>query len=77
MSDQFERVVQLFGTVDAYGVTHIATDDGNLEDRNLAFLEREMATHPTTDDERELITLLKAMSVDDRYEAWEAANPDG
>lgn len=54
--------------VDEFGVTHIITGDGNLDDGNIAFVEGEMVKHGATDDERELITLLKSMTEDDRYE---------
>lgn len=75
MSD-YDRAAELMRSVDEFGVTHIVTGDGNLDDDNLAFVEREMekCNPPATDDERELIRLLKGMPVEDREELWDRFN---
>ena len=69
-----KRAADLFGVVDPFGVTHIITDDGNVEDRHIAFVEKEMQTcdPPPTEAEQELISLLKAMPVEVRKRDWGA-----
>jgi hypothetical protein len=73
MSKLIERATELMQSVDEFGVTHIITGDGNLEDSHIAFVEKEMrtCTPPPTADERELIALLKAMTIDAREDMWE------
>lgn len=76
MSKLLERAIELMQSVDEFGVTHIITGDGNLEDGNIAFVEKGMKTRGATDDERELIALLKSMTIDARYKVWDSIYPD-
>lgn len=65
------RTKELMLSVDEFGVTHIITGDGNLDDDHIRFVETAMEKEGATADERELIELLKTMTEDDRYEMWE------
>jgi len=66
------RAVELMEVVDDFGVMHIVVGDGNVEDGNLAFVEKQMETEGATAEERELIDLLKAMTVETRENVWTA-----
>lgn len=69
-----ERAGELMRSVNEFGVTHIITGDGNMDDSHIAFVEKEMNTcsPPPTEDERELITLLKMMTIDAREGLWDS-----
>lgn len=66
------RAATLINRVDDCGVTHIISSDGNVDDESIAFVECEMAGVGTL-DEKELIALLKQMTLEDRGEAYEMA----
>lgn len=72
MSQREARIIHaatLLNRVDDCGITHIISSDGNMETEHIEFVEREMAGGGTL-DEKELIALLKSMSLDDREEAY-------
>lgn len=74
MSKLMERAEELMRSVDEFGVTHIITGDGNVDDGCIAFVEKAMDAEGATDDERELIVLLKAMTVEAREKLWDRLN---
>lgn len=65
------RLKYLLENVDGFGVMHIVVEDGNMDDGNLYFVETEMAKHGASDDERELLALLRTMTVEEREDAWD------
>jgi hypothetical protein len=67
-----DRIFELLTDFDIqFGPLHIAASDGNLDDSNIAFCEKEVAANGATDRERELLALLKSMTEDQRYEVWD------
>ncbi len=72
---RFDRVVQLLNhdNVNSYGPMHIAVEDGNMDDGNLDFVEEQMKIGGASDEEWELLRLLRQMHEDDRNLAWESA----
>lgn len=76
MNKLMERAAELLRSVNEFGVTHIVTADGNLDDSHLSYVETEMRTciPPPTPDERELIALLKGMTIDARENVWDSVN---
>jgi hypothetical protein len=64
-----ERVLQLLQTVDEFGVTHIVTSDGNMDDDNLDYVEGQLQEGGTL-EEYELIALLRKTEADERDELW-------
>lgn len=69
MNKLMERAAELMRTVDEFGPLHIIVADGNLDDCHLEMCR----PHAETDDERELLILLKVMTVDARDALWETA----
>ncbi len=69
MSALMKRAAELMRSVDEFGPLHIVVGDGNVDDNHLAMCE----PYAETDDERELLKLLKAMTVDARDKLWETA----
>lgn len=69
MNALMKRAAELMRSVDEFGPLHIIVGDGNVEDRHLAMCEPDA----TTDDERELLKLLKAMTLDARDKLWDTA----
>ena len=76
MNQLMERAAELMKAVDGFGVTHIISEDGNLDDSHIAFVEEQMKTcsPPPTPEERELIILLKVMTIDAREAVWDHIN---
>lgn len=64
-----QRILDLFKSVDEFGLMHIVVGDGNLEDEHLNYVAMEVA-NAGTPDERELLALLRSIPVDIRYELW-------
>lgn len=60
------RVGELLRVVDYFGAMHIVVEDGNVEDRDLDFVEAEMAKAAPIAEEIELLALLRAMTVSER-----------
>jgi hypothetical protein len=69
MSELMKRAADLMRSVDEFGPLHIIVGDGNVDDIHLEMCVR----LAETEDERELLRLLKAMTVDARDELWETA----
>lgn len=66
-----KRCVDLLNSVDEFGVMHIIVSDGNMDDHHIEWVEQEMDRGGHRDaDERELLAILKEMTVDERDEAW-------
>lgn len=74
MATKIDRAMELFSTVDGFGVMHTAVEDGNLDDNHLAGIEELMKTEKHGADEKELLDLLRSMEADERYAAWDAIN---
>jgi len=74
MSKLIERAAELMKSVNEFGVTHIITGDGNLDDSHIAWVEGQMkiCSPAPTEDEHELISLLKAMTIDAREKMWDS-----
>lgn len=65
------RIVELLKTVDEFGVTHIVSGDGNMDDENLDFVENQMKSDLTTvAEDRELISLLRSLHPEAREAIW-------
>jgi hypothetical protein len=69
MNALMRRAAELMRSVDEFGPLHIIVGDGNVDDCHLAMCEPGAAT----DDERELLKLLKAMTLDARDTVWDTA----
>jgi hypothetical protein len=69
MSALMKRAAELMRSVDEFGPLHIIVGDGNVDDCHLVMCE----PGAVTEDERELLKLLKAMTVDARDKLWETA----
>ena len=67
-----ERAIELMGSVDEWGRMHIVVSDGNVDDGNLDFVEKQEPEKATA-DEIELLGLLRGMTEDERFEIWEAS----
>jgi hypothetical protein len=57
--------------VDDCGVTHVVSGDGNVDDRSLQFVGREIMDTGGTWLERELIELLATLPLAERERIWE------
>lgn len=66
MTDR-QRAKHLLDTLDQFGPLHIIVGDGNLEDGDIAFCEKEPGL---SGEELEFLRLLKAMPIDERYDLW-------
>jgi hypothetical protein len=67
------RAAALINRVDDCGITHIISSDGNMEDEHIRWIESEIVLRGGTRDEKELIELLKLMTLSEREEAYRLA----
>jgi hypothetical protein len=66
------ELIELLEKADEFGPMHIVVGDGNMEDSSLEFVEREMQKRGATRLEWKLLVELEKMTIDERYELWDA-----
>ena len=75
MNALMERAFELWRAVDEFGPLHIIVSDGNIDDCHIEMCEKNRYDErELTDDERELLALLKAMTIDARESLWDRDN---
>lgn len=65
------QILLRFEIVDGFGVTHIVSSDGNVDDENLKLVWSEMRRKGAHPLEVELIDLLAKIPVSERERIWE------
>ena len=70
MNEPILRAAKIMAAYDPFGPLHIVVDDGNVDDE---WLDSCAANPALTDADREILALLKSMTVEERERAWEYA----
>lgn len=68
---KIEKAIILFHEVDQFGVTHIASADGNLEDENIDWIRAQFHTLPPTPKDIEFVDYMDKLTEGERMFAYE------
>jgi hypothetical protein len=71
IKSKIEKAVILFHEVDHYGVTHIASADGNLDDENLEWIRAQFFERPPAPKDIEFMDFIEGMTEGERILAYE------